>query len=128
MKWLFAIAGIILSIVIILLAIHSHYLNDELKQSQLKIKQLEAGLEKARLSQANKFYDEYKRKVGAQIEKNISSMVERQPDRLGGWFVTKIEFIEPHLVYVEYEDGHYLYEAKFKIIIQNEELAFKLVQ
>jgi hypothetical protein len=51
-------------------------------------------------------YIKYKKIITALIDKQIHSIVNEKPLNEGTWILTKIEFLNPEFVYVEYEDGH----------------------
>ncbi len=49
---------------------------------------------------------EYKRTIVSLIDERISEIVGDNPAHGGSWVVSKVEFLNPVFIYVEYEDGH----------------------
>ena len=76
----------------------------------------------------NIFYEYYKKSIAASAKKNISKIVSVEPSFSGKWFVTKVQLIDPSLMSVEYEDGHYSFETKIKIINPLENVRFEVVE
>jgi hypothetical protein len=75
----------------------------------------------------NIFYEDYKKHIAELIKKDISKIVGEESSFGGKWFATKVLFIDPSLVSVEYEDGHYSFESKIKIIRPKENIRFEVV-
>jgi hypothetical protein len=75
----------------------------------------------------NILYEDYKKRIAELIKKDISKIVSEEPLLGGKWFATKIIFIDPLLVSVEYEDGHFSFESKIKIIRPKEKIIFEVV-
>jgi hypothetical protein len=61
------------------------------------------------------------------IKNDILKIVGEESSFGGKWFATKVLFIDPSLVSVEYEDGHYSFESKIKIIRPKENIRFEVV-
>ena len=72
--------------------------------------------------------EDYKKRVSELIKKDISKIVSEEPSYGGKWYVTKILFINPSLVSVEYEDGHYSLMSKIRIIRPKENFKFEEVK
>ena len=64
-------------------------------------------------------YIKYKKTITSLIDKQISEIVNEKPLHKGIWILSKIEFLNPEFIYVEYEDGHGL-SATFIQIIKTE--------
>jgi hypothetical protein len=75
----------------------------------------------------NILYEDYKKRITELIKKDISKIVSKEPLFGGKWFATKIIFIDPSLVSVEYEDGHFSFESKIKIIRPKENVRFEVI-
>ncbi len=58
----------------------------------------------------------------------VSKIVSEEPSYGGKWYVTKILFINPSLVSVEYEDGHFIHESQIRIIRPKENFRFEEVK
>jgi hypothetical protein len=76
----------------------------------------------------NPFYEDYKKRVFELIKKDIAKIVSEEPSYGGKWYVTKILFINPSLVNVEYEGGHYSLESQIRIIRPKENFRFDEVK
>ena len=70
-------------------------------------------------------YEDYKKRISELIKKDISIIVSEEPSYGGKWYVTKILFINPSLVSVEYEDGHFIHESQIRIIRPKENFRFE---
>jgi hypothetical protein len=75
----------------------------------------------------NIFYEDYKKRIAELIKQDISKIVSEKSSFGGKWFATKVLFIDPSLVSVEYEDGHYSFESKIKIIRPKDDIRFEIV-
>jgi len=69
-----------------------------------------------------------KNHISKVIETDIAKIISEEPSFGGKWFVTKIRFISPSLVSVEYEDGHNSSTAQIRIIKPKETFKFEEVQ
>jgi uncharacterized FlaG/YvyC family protein len=76
----------------------------------------------------NPFYEEYKKRIFELIERDIGKIVKEEPSFGGKWFVTKIRFIDPLLVSVDYEDGHNPSSSRIRIIRSDENVKFEEVK
>jgi hypothetical protein len=76
----------------------------------------------------NIFYEDYKKRIAELIKNDISKIVGEESSFGGKWFATKVLFIGPSMVSVEYEDGHYSFESKIKIIRPKENIRFEVVK
>lgn len=128
MKKIFPIAVVCLTISTIILSLYVFRLRCNLKDSQLNSTLLREEINNLKQIPANQFYETYKKDVQGQIEKNINSIIEREPEQGGMWFVTRIEFVSPLLVYLEYEDGHNIYVAKLKITKAIQDYSFTVIK
>ena len=128
MKKIYPLTVVCLSISTIVLSLYVFRLNDDLKDRRLTSDLLQEEIHHLKQRPANEFFETYQRDVRGQIEKNINSILARQPDQGGMWFVTKIEFINPQLVYLEYEDGHNVYAAKLKITTTTQDYGFTIIK
>ena len=70
-------------------------------------------------------YIKYKKKITSLIDKQIASIVNETPLQQGTWILSKIEFINPEFIYVEYEDGHGLSATFIQITKAKKGYAFK---
>lgn len=107
---------------------HLEFDNANLLELEKQVNELRNELEYFADIRKNPFYEDYKNRMSALIEKNISKIVEEEPVHGGQWFVTKIRFIDPTLVSVEYEDGHNLFVSKIRIIRPVEDIKFEEVK
>ena len=76
----------------------------------------------------NVLYEHYKKRIAELTKNNISKIVSVEPSFSGKWFATNIHFIDPSLMSVVYEDGHYSFESKIKIINPLENIRFEVVK
>lgn len=60
-------------------------------------------------------YIKYKKTITRLIDKKLPELVNEKPRDQGRWILSKIEFLNPVLAYVEYEDGHTLYASFIQI-------------
>ena len=72
-------------------------------------------------------YLDYKKNVAAVLDKNISQLVTEKPLHGGKWFVSKIDFISPSFVFVEYEDGQDLHAILIQIFRTDKGYSFRAV-
>ena len=72
-------------------------------------------------------YLDYKENIAALLDKNISQLVTEKPLHGGKWFVSKIDFISPSFVFVEYEDGHDLHAILIQIFATDKGYSFRAV-
>lgn len=128
MKKIYLITVVCLIISTIVLALYVFRLKSNLKDSQSNFALLQKEIHNLKQGQANEFYETYKRDVQDQIEENINSIIEREPEQGGMWFVTKMEFMDPLLVSIEYEDGHNIYVAKLKITKTFQDYGFTVIK
>ena len=75
----------------------------------------------------NPLYIDYKKEAVLHLENNISKIVKSEPSFEGKWVATKIDFITPVIVYVEYENGHDKKESLVQIIMNQEKFAFNII-
>ncbi len=73
----------------------------------------------------NPFYEDYKKRISELIKKDIAKIAGEEPFHGGAWFVTRIRFIDPSLVDVEYEDGHNSLVLRIRIIRPDENVGFE---
>jgi predicted PurR-regulated permease PerM len=103
-------------------------LESQLETEQEKILILKNQIDDLIHTPKNPLYEEYKRRISEKIENNISSILKEKPLHGGQWFLTKIRFISPTLVTIEYEDGHYSFESQIRVIIPDETFKFEVVK
>ena len=72
-------------------------------------------------------YIKYKQTITALIDKQISEIVNEKPLHEGIWILSKIEFLNPEFVYVEYEDGHGLSATFIQILKAEKGYSFKAI-
>ncbi|MCK5312163.1 MAG: hypothetical protein KAJ62_08635 [Desulfobacteraceae bacterium] len=72
-------------------------------------------------------YIKYKKTITALIDKQIFQIVNEKPLHKGTWILTKIEFLNPEFVYVEYEDGHGLSATFIQIIKTKNSYQFEAI-
>jgi len=128
MRRVYTIAAAALIGAIALLVTNTYRLSVDLRQSQVEVSVLKRELDESKMGQVRQLYRDYEEKVRTQIEQNINTLIQGKPDHLGQWFVTKIVFIGPYTVRVEYEDGHYANEARFRILNPNDKLIIEVLE
>lgn len=72
-------------------------------------------------------YIKYKKQITLLIDKQIASIVNETPLQQGTWILSKVEFINPEFVYVEYEDGHGLSATFIQITKAKKGYTFKAI-
>ena len=72
-------------------------------------------------------YLDYKENIAALLDKNISQLVTEKPLHGDKWFVSKIDFISPSFVFVEYEDGHDSHAILIQIFRTDKGYSFRAV-
>lgn len=102
--------------------------HEKLIKLEKQIKELRNDLEYYADIPKNPFYEDYKKRISELIEKDIAKIVSEKPLHGGTWFVTKIRFIDPSLVSVEYEDGHNSLVSQIKIIRPKDNVRFEEVK
>ena len=107
---------------------HLEFDSENLLELEEQVNELRNELEYFTDIPKNAFYEDYQNRISALIEKNISEIVKEEPVHGGQWFVTKIRFIDPTLVSVEYEDGHNSFVSKIRIIRPVEDIRFEEVR
>jgi len=75
----------------------------------------------------NPLYIDYKKEAVLHLENNISKIVKSEPSFEGKWVTTKIDFITPFLVYVEYEDGHIKEKSLVRITKTPKKYLFEVI-
>ena len=102
--------------------------NEKLIKLEKQINDLKNVLEYYADIPRNPFYEDYKKRVSELIKKDIAKIVRQEPSYGGKWYVTKILFVNPSLVSVEYEDGHYSLESQIRIIRPKDNFRFEEVK
>ena len=72
-------------------------------------------------------YIKYKKTITSLIDKQIYEIVNEKPLHEGIWILSKIEFLNPEFVYVEYEDGHGLSATFIQILKTEKGYSFKAI-
>ena len=72
-------------------------------------------------------YIKYKKTITALIDKQIFKIVNEKPLHEGTWILTKIKFLNPEFVYVEYEDGHGLSATFIQITKTENDYQFEAI-
>ena len=122
---LIIVALTIVSISLGIALIHSYSRIQHVEKEVIKLKnelQFYADIPK------NPLYEDYKKRISELIKADIAKIISEKPSLGGKWFVTKIQFIEPSLVSVEYEDGHEASVSHIRIIRPNETFRFAEAQ
>ena len=148
MKKIDRIALFFVIIAAISLAVYCFVLKERIKKNEVFIGEIESSLSRnadklSKVSQLiekldkdymarSEFDDEplyldYKKNVAALLDKNISQLVTEKPLHGGKWFVSKIDFISPSFVFVEYEDGHDLHAILIQIFRTDKGYSFRAV-
>ena len=104
---------------------HLEFDNENLLELGKQVGDLKNELEYYADIPKNPFYEDYKKRISELIKMDIAKIVSEEPSLGGKWYVTKILFIDPSLVSVEYEDGHNSFVSKIRIIRPVEDIRFE---
>lgn len=132
----------------IFLAVYCFVLTERMKENEISLTELRSNLgnstdKLSKISQVIRkldkdymarrelddgpLYLDYKKKVAALLDENITQLIPEKPLHGGKWFVSKIDFISPSFVFVEYEDGHNLYAILIQVSKTDKGYSFKAV-